>query len=280
LAYFPNLVPPLKPTRTTSLTGKSAGGGPTQKQDTLAEWEGYRVFKDARSQTGWSDIAGHVVGGIDTHGYILLYNPATNHVDYNQHNHGGFDLGNLTALLSPGLAISNAASGQLSNAGVPVGTIQSALTSIPGVGTVAGGVLAAGGALGLTPAGGGGRSTGLAQGAGILSAVLKATGGGMGDVIQGPTQSGATVDGSTGVGGTASTDAFGSIAGKLAQSAALLDQLFGNSNNGGRANVGAVGAEVQGPTQGGQTLAGLLSGRNLVIGAAIVVAVFLIAKRK
>jgi hypothetical protein len=271
----------LKATRTISLSGKIAGGGPTQKQDTLAEWEGYRVFKDARSQTGWSDIAGHIVGGIDTHGYILLYNPVTKQVDYNQHNHGGLSLGILEAVFAPSLALSNKANEIATNAGLPVADLQNIAASvIPGAGAAVKAGQYVGGATGLVPAGGGGRNTGLAQGAGIVSSVLQFVGGsGMGDEIQGPTQSGATVSGSAGTGGQSSLDAFQSISGRLAQSAALLNQLFGQSNTGGRENVGAVGAQVQGPTQSGQTLAGLLSGQNLLIGAAIVVAVILIAKK-
>ncbi len=282
MAYFPNLVPPLKPTATISRTGKTAGGGPTQQQDQLANWEGYRVFRDARSQTGWSDIAGHVVGGIDTHGYILLYNPDTRQVDYNQHHHGGFNLGNVlqtaskvaqayasggTSLAPGGTAgISGIAENALSQAGVPLQALQGAALQTVGLERFSAAIPYIDRLAGISLPGGE-TGPGLREGASVD------------DVYQGPTPTGATVDSSTGTAGTTSIDTFNSIAGKLAQSRSLLEQLFARSPEGGRANQGAVATQVEGPTQSGATLASVLSGRNLLIGAAIVAAVFLVARR-
>ena len=220
--YFPNLVPPLRATSSRSKGGKTAGGGPSHKLDHLEEWEGYRVFRDPRSQTGWSDTSGHVIGGVDTNGYQLLYNPRTHALDYNQHHHGGFNIGSLASLVAPAVSavsggdvnpggLTAVAENAASAAGAPIGTLQQLALRSVGLGQFSALIPAVDNLAGInaTPRSG----VGLSHGAGVVLGTNYASPGG--DSFPLPARS------------TSTAPAPAARAGIAEQFRALLQSIFG-----------------------------------------------------
>jgi hypothetical protein len=83
--------------------GKKAKDKRTGKLSTLEAWEGYRVFRDERSPTGWIDLHRIPIVAIDTNGHALRQNLRTGKVVYVDATPAGDD--GFLGKLSKGLTI-------------------------------------------------------------------------------------------------------------------------------------------------------------------------------
>lgn len=104
--FYPRVEPGPDPKQTRKVNdlGQKARDSRTGKLSKLATWEGYRVFRDARSPTGWIDQHRIPVVGIDTHGHALRLNLRTGKPEYVHPTPAGSD-GGLLGTISKGLQI-------------------------------------------------------------------------------------------------------------------------------------------------------------------------------
>lgn len=74
--FYPRVEPGPDPKqeRKVNSAGRKTAEKRTGKLSTLEAWEGYRVFRDGRSPTGWIDLHRIPVVAIDTNGHALRMN--------------------------------------------------------------------------------------------------------------------------------------------------------------------------------------------------------------
>lgn len=102
--FYPRVQPPPDPAQTRKVNdaGQKARDKRTGKLSTLESWEGYRVFRDARSPTGWIDQHRLPIDAVDTNGHALRVNLQTGKLQYVSPTPAGSDgglLGTLTKVL-------------------------------------------------------------------------------------------------------------------------------------------------------------------------------------
>jgi hypothetical protein len=175
--FYPEVKPGPDPkqTRKVNSDGKEAKEKRTGKLSSLDLWEGYRVFRDARSPTGWIDQHRIPIVGIDTNGHALRLNLHTGKPEYVHPTPASAGSGFLGSL-SKALAFSGAdlggllleVSGNSDLNKVRVSTGLSATTAIIGAGGLGASDLS-----GLT--GGGGFSSLLGSPASGAGAVVPST---------------------------------------------------------------------------------------------------------
>jgi len=179
--FYPRVQPGPDPaqTRKVNSAGKKTAEKRTGKLSTLATWEGYRVFQDARSPTGWIDQHRVPIVAVDTNGHALRMNLRNGKPEYVSPTPAGADSGGLLGSISKVLAFTGADLGGL----MLELTGNSAINNVR-VGTgiaVTGGIVTAGGLGASSVAGlsGGGGLSGLLGGggfAGVLGSSVSAAG--------------------------------------------------------------------------------------------------------
>jgi len=162
--------PDPKQTRKRSSSGKVTAHKRTGKLSTLEEWEGYRVFQDERSPTGWINLHRVPIEAVDTNGHPIRRNLHTRKLVYVDAAppSGGLSLvGYIAKAIQPvdllGFALDKAGFDQLNE--VRVGTAVAATGAIVGAGglgaTSIAGLTGQSGVAGLSTLLGGGAAGGF-----------------------------------------------------------------------------------------------------------------------
>jgi hypothetical protein len=186
-AVGPKFYPVVKPgpdpkqTRKLSSAGKATAHKRTGKLSTLENWEGYRVFRDARSPTGWINLHRVPIDAVDTNGHPLRRNLHTGkllYVDANPPSGGLSVLG----YVSKALQFSPFAPDVL-GLGLDAAGLSGVNEARAGAAVAATGAIVGAGGLGATSLAG---LTGASSTAGGLSTLLGGGAGGFASLLGSP----------------------------------------------------------------------------------------------